>query len=115
MGGRWVVVGLWLVLSVVVAGRNPHADEGWLFSHSGNGLINTFTPINFPSCLETPGIDCYSWDAWSSSLGFKSAHPGGAHFVMGDASVHFIPDSIDPLAYAWLGGKADGQVATFSF
>ena len=47
--------------------------------------------------------------------GFQIAHPGGAHFVMGDASVHFLPDSIDPFVYAWLGGKADGQAATFSF
>ena len=94
---------------------STHAAEGWLFTHSGNGIVNTLTPINFPSCTETLGIECYSWDAWGSSLGFKSAHPGGAHFVMGDASVHFLPDSIDPFVYAWLGGKADGQAATFSF
>ena len=94
---------------------STHAAEGWLFSHNGDGLVNTLTPINFPSCQETIGIDCYSWDAWGSSLGFKSAHPGGAHFVMGDGSVHFLPDSIDPFVYSWLGGKADGQPASFSF
>jgi prepilin-type N-terminal cleavage/methylation domain-containing protein/prepilin-type processing-associated H-X9-DG protein len=94
---------------------STHAAEGWLFSHSGNGLVNTLTPINFPSCMETIGIECYSWDAWGSSLGFKSPHPGGANFVMGDASVHFLPDSIDPYVYAFLGGKADGQVISYDF
>lgn len=92
-----------------------HAAEGWLFSHSGNGLISTVTPINFPSCIQTPGTECYSWDAWGAELGFKSAHTGGAHFVMGDGSVHFLPDSIDPFVYNALGGKADGEAASLNF
>ena len=88
-----------------------HAAEGWAWSHSGNGLISTVVPINFDSCKEsrTTG-DCASTD-WTGSLGFKSPHPGGAHFVMGDASVHFLPDAIDMLMYNRLGGKADGGAA----
>jgi prepilin-type N-terminal cleavage/methylation domain-containing protein len=94
---------------------SAHASEGWLFSHNGNGLISTVTPINFPSCIQTAGTECYSWDAWGAELGFKSAHTGGAHFVMGDGSVHFLVDAIDPFAYNALGGKADGEVASLSF
>jgi prepilin-type processing-associated H-X9-DG protein len=48
-----------------------------------------------------------SWDNWSAALGFKSRHPGGAQFVMGDGSVHFLQESIDMLMYNRLGGKAD--------
>jgi hypothetical protein len=88
-----------------------HAAEGWAWSHSGNGLISTLIPINFDSCGEDIALDCGCWETWSSALGFKSSHPGGAHFVMGDASVHFLPDTIDMKVYNYLGGKADGGAA----
>jgi type II secretory pathway pseudopilin PulG len=89
-----------------------HVAEGWFFSHSGNGLISTVTPINYNSCIQEPGIECQSWDAWGSELGFKSAHPGGAHMLLGDGSVHFFQETIDPFVYNVLGGKADAEVAT---
>lgn len=94
---------------------SAHAVEGWFCTHSGDGLISTITPINFDSCIQQTGLGCSSWDTYSSALGFKSAHPGGAQFVMGDASVHFIPDSIDMRVYNALGGKAEGAVASFDF
>jgi len=87
---------------------SAHAAEGWAWSHSGNGLISTVVPINFDSCSDNSALGCGSWETWSSALGFKSPHPGGGHFVMGDASVQFLPDSIDMLTYNRLGGKADG-------
>jgi hypothetical protein len=104
-----------IFMGEVRTGCSLHAAEGWFFTHSGNGIISTLTPINFDSCRQQSGLDCKSWDAWGSELGFKSAHPGGAHFVMGDASVHFLPDAIDPYVYNALGGKAEGEAATFSF
>jgi prepilin-type N-terminal cleavage/methylation domain-containing protein len=90
-----------------------HAVEGWGWSHSGNGLISTLIPINYDSCTdsEDSALDCASWATWTSALGFKSHHPGGAHFMMGDASVQFLPDAIDMRIYNYLGGKADGGVA----
>jgi hypothetical protein len=94
---------------------SKHAAEGWLFSHNGNGLISTLVPINFDTCSEDPNRRCNSWDTWSSELGFKSPHPGGAHVVLGDASVHFLPDAIDMYVYNALGGKADGEAASLSF
>jgi hypothetical protein len=96
---------------------SAHAAEGWAWSHSGNGLISTLVPINFDSCMDSYDqvLGCASWATWSSALGFKSPHPGGAHFVMGDASVHFLPDSIDMLTYNRLGGKADGGAISGGF
>jgi prepilin-type N-terminal cleavage/methylation domain-containing protein/prepilin-type processing-associated H-X9-DG protein len=38
--------------------------------------------------------------------GFKSMHPGGVNFVMGDGSVHFIGEFIDYLTYNALGSRA---------
>jgi len=92
-----------------------HAVEGWAWTHSGNGLISTLVPINFDSCSEVAATGCGYWGTWSSALGFKSNHPGGALFVFGDASVQFLQDSIDMWAYNVLGSKASQEVANFDF
>jgi hypothetical protein len=104
-----------IFMGEVRVGCSSHASEGWAWSHGGNGLVNTIVPINFDSCLDSPGHDCQSWDNWSAALGFKSRHAGGAQFVFGDASVHFLQDSIDMLMYNRLGGKADGGVISGDF
>ena len=48
---------------------------------------------------------------WYRTCGYKSRHPGGANFVMGDASVHFIPETIDLKLYNELGTRAGGEAA----
>ena len=47
----------------------------------------------------------------AASSGFKSLHPGGASFAMGDGSVHFIVDSIDHQLFCELGTRDSGEVA----
>ena len=54
---------------------------------------------------------CKRYCNWNTELGFKSRHPGGAQFLFGDGSVHFLPETIDHWNYQYLGAKADGQVA----
>ena len=93
---------------------SQHAAEGWAWTHSGNGLISTLVPINYDSCSDNAAAGCGYWGTWSSSLGFKSSHPGGAHFVMGDGSVQFLQDSIDMWAYNVLGAKASNEVASLN-
>jgi prepilin-type N-terminal cleavage/methylation domain-containing protein len=39
----------------------------------------------------------------------SSAHPGGAHFLLGDGAVTFIAENIDVHPYAYLNYIADGQ------
>jgi prepilin-type N-terminal cleavage/methylation domain-containing protein len=36
---------------------------------------------------------------WADSIAFRSLHPGGAHFIMCDASVHFLSENIDHSSY----------------
>ncbi|RIK88939.1 MAG: prepilin-type cleavage/methylation domain-containing protein [Planctomycetota bacterium] len=90
---------------------STHAARGWSETNNGNGLISTLIPINYDTCSQTDPDRCRQWCNWSTELGFKSAHAGGAHFSMGDASVQFIAETIDAYAYNRLGGKADGQPA----
>jgi prepilin-type N-terminal cleavage/methylation domain-containing protein len=91
---------------------SKHVVEGWAWSHSGNGLVGTIIPINYDSCTAERVPPCNCWDTWITELGFKSAHSGGAQFVMGDASVQFLSETIDHRVYNALGGKADGEVAS---
>ncbi len=43
---------------------------------------------------------------------FSSDHPGGANFVFGDGSVHFLADTIEYLNLARLAYIADGELVT---
>jgi prepilin-type processing-associated H-X9-DG protein len=36
-------------------------------------------------------------------------HPGGAHFVMADGSVHFVTESIDHNVYRGLSTRSGGE------
>ena len=42
--------------------------------------------------------------------GFDSYHSGGAHFLMGDGSVRYISENIDPIMYRLLGNRHDGEL-----
>jgi prepilin-type N-terminal cleavage/methylation domain-containing protein len=92
-----------------------HVARGWATTNNGCGFVSTLVPINFDSCNESTTIDgCRRPCNYNAELGFKSAHPGGANFSMGDASIQFISENIDMKTYSYLGDKADGQVAELS-
>jgi prepilin-type N-terminal cleavage/methylation domain-containing protein/prepilin-type processing-associated H-X9-DG protein len=61
--------------------------------------------------LNTMEEDGGAMGMWYRTCGFKSLHPGGANFAMGDASVHFIPETIDYKLYNALGTRAGGENA----
>jgi prepilin-type N-terminal cleavage/methylation domain-containing protein/prepilin-type processing-associated H-X9-DG protein len=87
-----------------------HHSRGWLRSNSGQGLTSTLVPINTDTCDRgTSGDGCRRWCNWNYELGFRSRHIGGAMFTFGDGSVHFLPDTIDHIAFQRLGAKADRQ------
>jgi prepilin-type processing-associated H-X9-DG protein len=53
-----------------------------------------------------------NFPGWAEARGFKSMHPGGAHFVMADGSTHFVNESIDQNTYRALSTKAGGESAS---
>lgn len=108
---------------------HDHGHDNALSYYDYNGLnsahASTSVPINdFTTCYKDiagdpvrlatkPGVtnpNCGPASNWNYSWGFKSAHPGGAQFVMGDGSVRLVPQTINYLTYQRLGGRADGGV-----
>jgi prepilin-type N-terminal cleavage/methylation domain-containing protein len=69
----------------------------WDILHTRNG-INTAVLIRPPS----------PWDL--AGMSFSSFHPGGCHFVNADGSVHFINETISPVALAALTTRRGGDV-----
>jgi prepilin-type N-terminal cleavage/methylation domain-containing protein len=68
-------------------------------------LAGTTIPLNtHQKCPAPPG--CHN-----VGCGFKSAHPGGVHFCMVDASVQFLPEAMDYRVYNELGTRAGGESA----
>ncbi|PQO33432.1 prepilin-type cleavage/methylation domain-containing protein [Blastopirellula marina] len=52
----------------------------------------------------------YSINGAAGSFNFTSAHPGGAIFLFGDGSAHFLSETIDGTTYRNLGSISDGNV-----
>ena len=49
---------------------------------------------------------------WYRSCGFKSLHPAGANFCLGDASVRFVQNGVDYRLYNELGTRAGGEAVS---
>jgi hypothetical protein len=73
-------------------------------------MAGTHIPLNtFTECLPTSGIGtCHHL-----GCGFKSTHPGGAHFAMVDTSVHFVSETIDYQLYNALGTRKGSEAVSF--
>jgi prepilin-type processing-associated H-X9-DG protein len=66
-------------------------------------VSSTHIPIN--TMESRPGNTEY----WLTS-GFKSLHPGGAHMLMADGSVHFVNQTIDYYSWNMLGSLNLGDI-----
>ena len=72
--------------------------------HSNGSYCSTHGPLNYFPDPPTP-------KSWWNVMTFRSLHVGGAQFVMADASVHYVSESIDQTLYQALSTKAGGEVA----
>jgi prepilin-type processing-associated H-X9-DG protein len=101
-----------------------HLRNGWM--HFNAMWVATTSPINFKIfCVQEdngwnsptppPGANptqpgCNHFQMWTTGMGFKSRHAGGAHFVLADGSVKFLSENIDYVTYQRLGDRRDGGV-----
>ncbi len=106
-----------IFMGEVRADSSNHARLGW--SHSNKWGIYTQIPINYesfyPNLAQAQAAGktgCEARCNWNTEVGFKSQHTGGANFLMGDGSVHFLTENIDMILYNRLGSKAEGIAAT---
>jgi len=87
---------------------------GW---NNGDGELTTVIPLNYDTRAKRPGPNldfagpdgCAANCNYATNNGFKSAHPGGVGFAMGDGSVRFISEGIDMWTLQRLGACTDGQ------
>ena len=90
---------------LAVTAQHPGADD--VYGTNDDVLA----PLNAKRVSVTidwnPGADCH--DPMDRVRSFHSFHPGGAYFLKGDGSVHFISDVISPQVYRTLGSIADGE------
>jgi prepilin-type N-terminal cleavage/methylation domain-containing protein/prepilin-type processing-associated H-X9-DG protein len=87
-------------------------------SWQGNVLFSTLYPPNTPVgdrsnyCVNTnPRAPCQGLTATNTVQSARSAHPGGANFLLVDGSVRFVADAVNLATYQALGTRAGGEPA----
>ncbi|HMP08357.1 MAG TPA: DUF1559 domain-containing protein, partial [Lacipirellulaceae bacterium] len=77
------------------------------FLRHKDGAINANVPV-------VPSGDDPEVGGYAQACGYKSRHPGGAHLLMADGSVHFANEAIDFDVYAVLGARNSGLVKSLN-
>jgi len=80
-------------------------DRGALWA-DGAYNCGLFNAIRRPN---SPQMDCvqHSNPAWKAA---RSRHTGGVNVLLGDGSVKFVRDSVDPIAWQGAGSRAGGEL-----
>jgi prepilin-type N-terminal cleavage/methylation domain-containing protein/prepilin-type processing-associated H-X9-DG protein len=107
--------------NVIMAGEQINGHCRYTCAHCPNFPFSaTNIPINtmlkhppYPAPLPTGQGTINSSDpeigGYAQVCGYKSRHPGGAHLLMADGSVHMVNESIDFYIYNLLGSRNSGQ------
>jgi type II secretory pathway pseudopilin PulG len=89
---REISDGLSKTIFVAECAREPWGDGQWI---NGNNLFDQAYQVN--------------WQTWEDEM--RSRHPGGAHALAGDGSVHLVAESTDSLILAAACTRALGDSA----
>jgi len=84
--------------------------------HCNGSTATTAVPLNVAAQCTNTGkrnIDLAACRGdWPNNYSFMSLHPGGGNFGLADASVRFVPETVDITVYRSFGSMMDGQTAT---
>ncbi len=96
--------GMWLI--------GQDFSNGWHTAAYASTMYNHVQTPNWsaPDCGQTTAISDAPGE--HTVMCARSFHPGGVNAVVGDASVHFISDSIDLTVWRALGTRAGQESAT---
>ncbi len=87
-----------LLIGEDVPRYNWHA----MWSFSNGDSCSTYAPLNYKPFPPAPAT-------WWDMRGFRSAHPGGAHFCFVDGSVRFLDENIQLQVYRGLSTIEGGE------
>ena len=79
-----------------------------------SSIAGTQVPLNLtdPAMWCPPEGQSFAPGCYANGCGFKSDHPGGLNFLMGDASVHFFAETVDYQLINELGSIAQGEAVS---
>jgi len=80
--------------------------EDWGYQN----FATTAHPINYLNAGFKAGT--YGGGNADECIGYRSMHPGGALFLMGDASSRFFSETMDYATYCYLASRAGGETLT---
>ena len=79
----------------------------YTWAYSNDCWKSTYAPLNWIP------PDAASLSNWPDHMGFRSKHPGGAHFAWADGHVSFFDDTIDMDVYQALSTRNQGEVVSY--
>ncbi len=80
---------------------------------SNGTFASTHAPLNFTAAPGDPPEISDPWLGWRNNTGFRSRHPGGAHFLWGDGHIAFFSEAIDEVVYRGLSTRAGEEIVAY--
>jgi len=71
----------------------------------------TAHPINYMNASLSASLPTQAAPRWDESIGFRSHHVGGCHFLLGDGSIRFVSENISGTTYRALGSRNGGEIS----
>lgn len=106
----------------IIGNCNDHKEGWWRYNGMGNAHASTSAPLNtLTTCVDSEQEAirrryykpiCWNKNNWNFSWAYRSYHPAGANFLMGDGSVQFLNTEINYNIYQAYGTRAGSDSVT---